>query len=83
MTQASDSNMQTWPIERNISPQGLKVARIDTSQGWLMVAPADALSDVDLRMMAGVFVSAYDPTLKAHKPAQTAPKSTPPIPTGL
>lgn len=81
--QPLDSNMQTWPIERGNSASGMKVARIDTSRGWLMVAPADALSDMDLRMMAGIFVSAYDPTLKAHKPAQTAPKSTPPIPTGL
>jgi hypothetical protein len=77
--QPPDSNMQTWPIERGNSPQGLKVARIDTSRGWLMVAPADALSDVDLRMMAGIFVSAYDPTLKAHKPAGPGPA----IPTGL
>lgn len=80
--QPPDSNMQTWPIERRISPQGLKVARIDTSQGWLMVAPADALLDLDLRMMAGIFISAYDPTLKAHKPGGSS-SAPPPIPTGL
>jgi len=66
--QPRDSDMQTWPIERGTSPQGLKVARIDTPAGWLMVAPADELTDLDMRMMAGIFVSAYDDTLKAHKP---------------
>lgn len=78
MTQPVDSPMQTWPIERGTAPNpgggSMQVARIDTPYGWFMVAPSERMTDTDVRMAAGIFISGHDDTLQAHKPGGAAHK---------